>query len=249
MHTDPPRAAAGDANPTILDARSRRGFLRTIALGGALLFVPGFAVACKKDRNGGPLGPGEGADIDLDFAQGDVALLQLAYAMEQLHADFFLRIVPYLDGGAYTDAEQWTLTDAKYHSVMHREYLKAALGSGADFTLTFNYDVLDFSNRSAFLAAARNLKLAGVGMYNGLAQYFTSEANLMVIAKMASVKARHAAALGVMIDPAANAFAPRAYEDVFRPTTAEAAMQAYIVQDIRITNAPATFAPGPNGNG
>jgi hypothetical protein len=51
-----------------------------------------------------------------------------------------------------------------------------------------------------------------------------------------------------MIDPAANAFAPQAYADVLRPSTVEASLQQYIVQDIRITNAPAAFAPGPNGN-
>lgn len=233
---------------SLRDARSRRSFLRALALGGAVVLVPGLATACKKDGDG-PTGPGQGADIDIDFARGDVALLQFAYAFEQLNADYYLHIVPFLDDGAYTDDEQRLLTDVKYHHVMHREYLKAALGADADFELEFDYGPLDFSNRAAFLASGRNLELLGVGLYNGLAQYFTASANLMTAAKIASVKARHASALGVMIDPAAGAFAPRPYEDVHRPGTAEAALQAYVHEDIRINNSPATFAPGPNGNG
>lgn len=250
MHTDPTRDASHDAIPPITygPARSRRDFLRALALGGALLTVPAFATACKKDKNG-PLGPGEGADIDIDFAAGDVGLLQFAYAAEQLRADFYHHIVPFLDDGAYNDDEQFILTDIKYHHYLYAEYYKAALGANANFTLRFDYGVLDFGNRSAFLAAARNLELMGVGMHNGLAQYFTSSANLLTSAKIASVQARHAASLGWMIDPSAGAFAPRPYEDVLRPSTVEATMQNYIVQDIRVINAPATFAPGPNGNG
>jgi hypothetical protein len=243
-----PNATPGETMHT--DPRSRRSFLRTIALGGTVVLVPGLMTACKKDGDGGgPVGPGLGGDLDIDFARGDVALLQFMYAYEQLNADYYLHVVPFLDDGAYTDPEQILLTDVKYHHVMHREYLKAALGGDGDFELDFDYGSLDFNNRSAFLATGRTLELLGIAMYNGLAQYFTTPANLVTAAKMASVKARHAAALGIMIDPSANAFAPRPYEDVNRIATSEAAMQAFIEQDIQVINAPATFAPGPNGNG
>lgn len=236
MHTDPHLVA------------SRRSFLRAMALGGAALAMPGLVAACGKDGDGGlPVGPGNGADIDFDLAT-DAGLLRFAYAAEQLRADYYLHIVPFLDDGAYNDEEQWLLTDVKYHHVMHREFLKATVGASNDFTLTFSYGTLDFSNRAAFLATGRELERLGVAMYNGLAQYFTDPANLVMASKMASVQARHASALGAMIDPAANAFAPQTYADVLRPSTVEASLQPYIVQDIRITNAPAAFAPGPNGN-
>jgi hypothetical protein len=235
MHTDPHLVA------------SRRSFLRAMALGGAAIAMPSLITACGKDGDGGlPVGPGNGADIDFDLAT-DAGLLRFAYAAEQLRADYYLHLVPFLDDGAYSDEEQRLLTDVKYHSVMHREFLKASLASGTDFTLTFDYGTLDFSNRAAFLSSARELERLGVAMYNGLAQYFTVPANLVMAAKMASVRARHASALGAMIDPAANAFAPAAYADVMRPATVEAALQAYVVQDIQLTNAPAAFVPGPNG--
>ncbi len=250
MHTDPqPIVRDGDGILAAPGPRSRRTFLRSMALGGAVLLMPGLVTACSKNDEGGlPFEPGGGDDIPFDLA-GDPGLLRFAYAAEQLRADYYLHIVPFLDDGAYDDTEQFILTDVKYHHVMHREFLKASLGSSADFTLQFTYGALDFSNRAEFLATARSLELMGVAMYNGLAQYFTDPANLVTAAKMASVQARHAAALGTMIDPAANAFAPLTFADVARPATAEAAVQAYVMQDLRLTNTPAEFAPGPNGNG
>lgn len=250
MHTDPqPTARSGDGILAAPGPHTRRTFLRSMALGGAVLLMPGLVTACSKDDKGGlPFEPGGGDDISFDLG-GDTGLLRFAYAAEQLRADYYLHIVPFLDDGAYTDTEQFILTDVKYHHVMHREFLKASLGSNADFTLQFTYGSLDFANRAEFLATARALEVMGVSMYNGLAQYFTSGENLVTAAKLASVQARHASAIGVMIDPSANAFAPLTYGDVARPTTAEAAVQAYVMENLTLTNTPAAFAPGPNGNG
>src|SRR5690606_34992128 len=196
MHTDPqPAARDGDGILTAPGPRSRRTLLRSMALGGAVLPMPGLVTSCSKDKGGGlPFQPGGGDDVGFDLGT-DTGLLRFAYAAEQLRADYYLHIVPFLDDGAYSDHEQFVLTDVKYHHVLQREVLRASLGANADFTLQFTYGALDFANRAEFLATARSLELMGVAMYNGLAQYFTDPANLVAAAKMASVQARHASAL------------------------------------------------------
>lgn len=46
--------------------------------------------ACSDDNDGmtGPTPPGSGNALTIDFAKGDIAVLQFAYALEQLEADF-----------------------------------------------------------------------------------------------------------------------------------------------------------------
>lgn len=222
----------------------RRAFMRSLALGSGIVLVPGFLSACNGDEDS-PTGPGTGAPVTIDFLKGDVALLQLAWVVEQVHADFYRQIVPFLDAGAYNDAEQFALTDIKYHHVLQREYLRAALGVEANFTLRFSHGTLDFADRNAFLAAARVVERRGVAMYNGLAPYCAGAAALLALSKIASVDGRHGAALAAMVEPTSTAFAPQAYESALAPEAVEAAVQGSIVQDLRLTNVaglPVTIA-------
>ncbi len=213
----------------------RRAFMRSLALGSGVVLLPGFLAACSGDKDS-PTGPGTGTRVPIDFARGDVAVLQLAWVVEQLHADFYRQIVPYLDAGAYSDAEQFALTDIKYHHVLQREYFRAALGADADFTLRFSHGTLDFADRNAFLAAARVVERRGVGMYNGLAPYCSGAGALLTLGKIASVGGRHGAALAAMAEPSTTAFAPQAYETALGPESVEAAIQGFIVQDLRLEN-------------
>jgi hypothetical protein len=227
----------------------RRVFLKSLALGTGAVLLPGFLTSCRGDASTGPQTPGSGARVTLDFSRGDVAVLQTAWVIEQLHADFYRQIVPYLDAGGYTDDEQFALTDIKYHHVLQREFLRAALGADATFNLTFAHGSFDFGDRAAFLATARAAERRGVALYNGLAQYCTGAGTVLTLGKIASLDGRHGAALAHMVSPSTNSFAPRAYDDVFRPATVMTEAQGWIVQDVRIASAPVAFAPGPNGNG
>jgi hypothetical protein len=241
----------------LLDGSTRRNFLKLVGLSGAVIFLPSVLVSCNdsSDAITGP--PGSGSPLVIDFAKGDTAILQFAYALEQLEADFYTKVVANFSGSNFTADDQTLLTDVKYHEVVHREALKAILGTANGFTVHTNYGSLNFKDRTSVLAAARSFEDLGVAAYNGAAQYITSTANLLVAGKIVSVEARHAAAIRDLISPKAggasganpDSFAPKSFDDVFRPAKVAAAAQAFVVEMVTLNNAPATFVEGPNNNG
>lgn len=241
----------------LLEGTTRRDFLKLVGLGGAVVFLPSVLVGCH-DNNGGITGPpGSGGPLVIDFAKGDTAVLQFAYALEQLEADFYTKVVANFSGSNFTAADQTLLTDVKYHEVIHRQTLKAVLGSSNDFTVHTSYGSLNFQDRTTVLATAETFEDLGVAAYNGAAQYLTSAANLLVAGKIVSVEARHASAIRDLISPKAGgstganpiSFAPKSFDDVFRPAKVAAAAQGFVVEKLTFSNAPTTFVEGPNNNG
>ena len=229
---------------------SRRDFMRLIGMGGALVLLPSLLAGCEDGSNtGGLTGPGTGAAVTIDFALGDIAVLQLAYALEQLEADFYGRVVANFASSGFSTAEQATLSHIHNHERIHRDFLKATLGTSAGFTLATVYDGVDFGNRTSVLKAARTLEDTGVAAYNGASQYLTLAGNLLVAAKIVSVEARHASVIRDMISPLSNEFAPSAFDDVDRPETIATAAQAYLVNKLVFANTPTAFTRGPTGNG
>ena len=241
----------------LADARSRREFLKLMGVGGALVFLPSIVTSCNSSTPGVITGPpGSGSPLVIDFAKGDIAVLQFAYALEQLEADFYTNVVDNFSGSNLSAGEQTLLTDVKYHEVIHREALKTILGASNDFTVNTSYGSLNFKDRASVLAAARTFEDLGVAAYNGAAQYLTSTANLNVAGKIVSVEARHAAAIRDLIAPKSGSqgvtgtsFAPQSFDDVFSPTKVATAAQGFVVEKLTFSNAPATFVQGPNGNG
>lgn len=240
----------------LLDGRTRREFLKLVGLSGAVIFLPSVLVNCNS-TNGVTGPPGSGEPLVIDFAKGDTAILQFAYALEQLEADFYTRVVENFSGGNFTAADQTLLTDVKYHEVIHREALKTVLGPANDFTVHTSYGSLNFKDRASVLGAAKTFEDLGVAAYNGAAQYIASTANLLVAGKIVSVEARHAAAIRDLISPKAggtsganpDSFAPKSFDDVFRPSKVAAAAQGFVVEKLTFSNAPTTFVEGPNNNG
>jgi hypothetical protein len=227
---------------------SRREFMRLMGLGGALVLLPGM-FACEDSSNtGGISGPGSGSPVTIDFAKGDVAVLQFAYVLEQLEADFYTQVVANFTGSTLTTAEQAILVDIRNHEVIHREFLKAALGADGSFTLTISQDT-NFKDRVAVLAAAKAFEDLGVAAYHGAAQYLTDVNNLLVAGKIVSVEARHAAAIRDLITPLTGDFAPTSFDNAFSATKIAFAVQPFIVDRLEFANAPSTFVQGPNNNG
>ena len=140
--------------------------------------------------------------------------------------------------------------------MIHREALKAVLGSSNGFTVHTSYGGLNFSDRTAVLTTAKTFEDLGVAAYNGAAQYLTSTANLLVAGKIVSVEARHASAIRDLIAPKSSSqgdsgtsFAPKSFDDVFSPGKVRTAAQMFVVEQITFSNAPSTFVQGPNNNG
>lgn len=241
------------SNPGQLgSARTRRDFLRIMGVGGAVVLLPSVLSSCSDNDNdimGPGRGPGTGNTVTIDFAKGDVAVLQFAYALEQLEADYYTRVVAASGGSNLTAAEKAVMADLKNHEIIHREFLKIALGANASFTLTPTYPGVDFSSRTSVLSTARTFEDLGVAAYNGAAQYITSETNLLVAGKIVSVEGRHAAAIRDLINPKSGDFAPNAFDDAFRPAKVAGAAQGFIVDRLALANAPNAFVQGPNNNG
>lgn len=128
----------------------------------------------------------------INLGSGDVGILNYAFALEQLEAAFYTRVLmnPYSGGSAM---EMALMADIRDHEIAHREFFKTALGSNGIRDLEFNFDSINFSNRSSVLAAAKTFEDLGVQAYNGAGKLITSPDYLVLAGKIVSVEARHAA--------------------------------------------------------
>src|ERR1700761_5427478 len=101
---------------------ARRSFLRYAGAGVAAVGVL-TAASCRKDNE-------VVTNTGIDIGIGDIAILNYAYALEQLEAAFYTQVIasPYSGISAIETAR---LTDIRDHEVAHREFFKAALGNNA----------------------------------------------------------------------------------------------------------------------
>jgi hypothetical protein len=169
----------------------RRTFLKYAGMGTAILSAGAALSSCSKD------------DTDtsgISFGSGDTAVLNYAYALEQLEAAFYTQVVatPY---SGISAAELSILTDIRNHEVAHREFFKAALGGNAITSLEVNFSSIDFTNRAKVLGTAMAFEDLGVSAYNGAGQYITLVDYLGFAGKIVSVEARHAAVIRDLITP------------------------------------------------
>ncbi len=201
----------------------RRQFLK---LGGLAFAGAGLMMACtedeiatlppttppKPDANGdGDETPQEGGIFDL--GEGDLGVLNYAYALEQLEADFYTKVV----NGFYSNCsqeEKAVLTDLYYHEVNHREFFRAAIGAAVGDKkelmlpdLEFDYGDFDFGSRDQVLNTAKVLEDTGVSAYNGAGKLLKNPIYLVLAGKIVSVEARHASAIRTLVNPGSADFA------------------------------------------
>jgi len=202
----------------------RRNFLKMsgLALAGTGLLIAG----CSDDDLETPTDnqlPGV-RNGKFDLGGGDAGILTYAYALEQLEADFYTRVVNNSNfNGTFPDeVERAILVDLYNHEVIHREFFKAALTGALAGTsgtvlpaLEFNYGGLNFANRTTVLQTAMALEDTGVRAYNGAGQYITNADYLVIAGKIVSVEARHASAIRDIL----NGGASFAGDDAVDPVT------------------------------
>ncbi len=190
--------------PKELKGRNRRQFLQ---LSGMAVVGAGLLFACKKDDEESPMNtPGV-----FDLGADDLGILNYAFALEQLEAAFYTKVVNNFYPGI-SDEEEQVLTDLYYHETIHRDFYAAALATVASSdkitpTLSFDFNSIDFNNRDMVLATAKVLEDTGVKAYNGAGQYLTNPEYLVIAGKIVSVEARHAAAIATLINPGSADFA------------------------------------------
>ncbi len=196
-------------------SNSRRQFLKigSLAVVGSSLFLYGCS---DDDDNAGPVTPP--VDGVFDLGSGNLGILNYAYALEQLEAEFYTEVVAgaYYMGLADGSAEKTLLEDVWYHEVIHREFFKTAISAVAPDDilpdLEFDFSGVDFSSRDSVLATSLILEDTGVSAYNGAGKLIDvtapmGDTYLLLAGKIVSVEARHASAFADLINPGTTAFA------------------------------------------
>jgi len=204
---------------------SRRSFLKMsgLAVAGAGLALAG----CSSDDDSSSENNNQMPGLrngTFDFGGGDTGILTYAYALEQLEADFYTRVVNgNTFGSMFNTDEQAVLADLYYHEVIHRNVLRQVINTAVNNNsqqllpdLEFMYNGLNFGNRAQVLDVAQKLEDTGVAAYNGAGKYLESAANLALAGKIVSVESRHASVIRSLINPDDAFFAA---PDVVDPST------------------------------
>ncbi|MGI4739582.1 MAG: ferritin-like domain-containing protein [Janthinobacterium lividum] len=152
-------------------------------------------VGCNKD------GATPGAT---DVGNGDIGVLNFAFAIEQIEAAFYAKVLTgdYFTKLATNSADYQIFSDLARHEQLHVDFLRTVLSTSALKVLTINLDdQINFdarlttagSSKMGVLNAARMFEDLGVAAYNGAAPFLTTGDYLLLIGKIVSVEARHAA--------------------------------------------------------
>lgn len=202
-------------SPTRVEGVGRRSFLRYV--GGAAV-VGGILSSCTPNSDDVTSSTTPGGynlnkyarqmsnGITVNLGSGEVAILNYAYALEQLEAAYYEALLanPYPE---MTAMERAMFTDIRDHEVIHREFFKKALGSAAIPGLTPNFSGINFKQRSVAIDVARQFEDVGVTAYNGAGKFLKTADYLITAGKIVSVEARHAALLSELQFPLQTAFA------------------------------------------
>jgi hypothetical protein len=226
----------GESELHFLDRLARTTGRRTfLQWSGVTMAV--VALGCSDDDDNGGVGPGTGVDL----GSGDTGVLNYAYALEQLEAAFYTQVTASFFAGATAD-EQSILNDIMNHEVIHRDFLKAALGAAAIADLEVDFTSVNLTDRASVLAAARTFEDLGVSAYNGAGKLLSTPANLVTAGRIVSVEARHAAVIRNLLTPnsfaAADVVDANGLDQANTPTTVLTAADPFVVTTINASGLP-----------
>ncbi|GAB3327615.1 hypothetical protein GCM10027299_28490 [Larkinella ripae] len=148
----------------------------------------------------------------VSFGTGDIAILNYAYALEQLETAFYMAVIQKKTFAAGSK-EEMIFMDIHDHELVHREFFKLAIPDGMRITDSLEFDVssIDFTNRREVLNTARVLEDTGVAAYNGagplISNTETGQLYLTLAGKIVSVEARHASLISSVLQPNGALFA------------------------------------------
>ena len=173
-------------NLDTLPSNPRRSFLKFAALGAAGLAVT--ASACKIPNKA----------MGYNLGNGDLAILNLAYALEQMEAAFYTKVTDNWYTGA-TEMEKDLITDIRNNEIAHREWFRRALFLKKLPKLEFDFSSVNFNKRDSVLNTAKNIEDTGVSAYNGAGKYLKVGIFLQQAGDIVSVEARHVATIRNLI--------------------------------------------------
>jgi hypothetical protein len=166
---------------------SRRKFLRFSGVTASVLVAGGLL-------------PNFGLDVALatDLGEGDVGVLNYAYALEQLEAEFYTKVTDSPFTGI-TPQEAKTFAEIRDHEIAHREFFKTTLGGKAISEIEVDFSGVNFNNRASVLDCADSFENLGVAAYNGVGHLIKNVDYLVATGTIVSVEARHAAMIAELL--------------------------------------------------
>jgi hypothetical protein len=222
------------ANATKSSQLSRRRFFGYASAAAGLMVV---ASACNKEEMPNMDNATEGVDL----GSGDFGILNYAYALEQLEAAFYTKVIMSQYAGIQ-QTEAALITDIRDHEIAHREFFKNALKDKAIGELEFDFSSINFSSRQSVLATAKAFEDLGVSAYNGAGRLIQTPVYLVLAGKIVSVEARHAAYIRDLIMPGSFAddsiIDPMGLDVTRKPLEVLAIAGTYIKTKINASNLP-----------
>ena len=148
----------------------------------------------------------------LTYAAGDAGLLDYLYSLAQLQYALYDKVVQAFPADMPAE-ERAGFTDLRDQALIYSEFFRYILGPAANAGLVglasrflpFNFDSLTLTTRTGVLTAARQLADLSVAAYTDAGKRVRSGDYLLLLGKIASVKARHAAYVRDLLTP--NSFA------------------------------------------
>lgn len=227
-HAAPPRPSERAAQQQL----SRRKFLN-YAGGTAAIIVA--ATGCSREVLSEP-----NSTNGVVLGSGDIGILNYAYALEQLEAAFYTKVIDSQYSGI-SSIEVSLITDVRDHEIAHREFFKNALGDKAIGQLEFDFSSINFGSRDSVLTTAKAFEDLGVSAYNGAGRLIESPTYLTLAGKIVSVEARHAAffrdliSFGSFSDEVVNA---QGLDTSRKPAEVLAIADPYIITEINADDLP-----------
>lgn len=222
--------------PLYAPIKRRSFFMYAGATAGATALV---LAGCKKDDNNNPAPSGS-----VSLGNGNLSVLQYAYALEQLEAAFYAQVVM-TPASDFAAAELAYFKQVAAHEAIHRDFFKKAITDVAKGTpimdLTPDFSSIVFTSRASVLGAAKSFEDLGVAAYNGAGKLITAgaggDAYLTLAGKIVSVEARHAAYVRDLITPGSFAADDQVNKDTgldmsMTPVAVITMAQKYIKQTI-----------------
>lgn len=204
-------------------------------MGSAIVIGASAISSCSDDDN-----PGNNSGVNL--GSGDVGVLNYAYALEQLEAAFYTRVMASPFSGM-TATETAFLTDIRDHEIAHRNFFKAAItaaGATPLQDLEVDFAAVNFGSRDSVLATAKTFEDLGVMAYNGAGKLITTPAYLTIAGQIVSVEARHAALIADLISNGtfSNTTDANGLDKAMTPIQVLAAADPFIVTKLNASNLP-----------
>ena len=231
---------ASFAQPLYTPIKRRSFFMYAGATAGATALV---LAGCSDDKDDAtpalPSGNSTTSSGAISLGSGDVGVLNYAYALEQLEADFYSKVVT--NGAAVLSAPELAyFQQVAKHEAIHRDFFKAAITRDASGQvlrgLTPKYDADTFQTRAKILTIAQTFEDLGVAAYNGAGKLIKTPAYLVIAGQIVSVEARHAAYVRDLVSPGSFAadsiVSATGLDKAMSPAEVLTAAQAFITEKL-----------------